>query len=215
MEFRHKWLIWSDKAQYKLKAAICKSGSVEAGVPAWHKAKMTGGLKNDNIYVVQKYMGKPRPIIHLATDHAGFELKEAVAIYLRRAGYDVRDHGAFSAEPSDYPEFIIPAAEAVARSRRPARGIVFGGSGIGECLAANKVRGIRAALVYDRYSAVMSREHNDANIMSLGSRTPSGVPRRAKELIGLWLKTGFSGDARHGRRLRQINAYEKRPQNKK
>ncbi len=154
-------------------------------------------------------MGKPRPTIHLATDHAGFELKEAVGRYLRRAGYRVRDHGAFSAEPSDYPDFILPAAEAVAGSRGRDRGIVFGGSGIGECLAANKVRGVRAALVYDRYSAVMSREHNDANIMCLGSRTASGAPARAAFLVGLWLRTRFSGAARHVRRLRRIAAYEK------
>ena len=154
-------------------------------------------------------MSGPRPIIHLATDHAGFELKEAVGLYLCRAGYDVRDHGAFSAEPSDYPEFILPAAEAVARSRGKALGIVFGGSGNGECLAANKVRGVRAVLVYDRYTAVMSRRHNDANILCLGSRAKSGAVSRAKELISLWLKTPFSGDGRHVRRLRQVAAYEK------
>ncbi len=160
-------------------------------------------------------MSKPRPTIHLATDHAGFELKETIGRYLRRAGYRVCDHGAFSAEPSDYPEFIIPAAEAVARSRGRDRGIVFGGSGIGECLAANKVKGVRAALVYDRYSAVMSRRHNDANVMCLGSRTKSGAPAAARKLVGLWLQTRFSGAARHVRRLRRITGYEKHPRSRK
>jgi len=160
-------------------------------------------------------MRKRLPIIHLATDHAGFELKEAVGGYLRRAGYEIRDHGAFSAEPSDYPRSVIPAAEAVARSRGRDRGIVFGGSGIGECLAANKVSGIRAALVYDRYTAEMSRRHNDANIICLGSRTPSGGVSSAKRLIGLWLKTDVSDAPRHVRRLKQITAYEKRGRRKK
>jgi len=155
-------------------------------------------------------MSARRPTIHLGTDHAGFKLKETVSRFLRRGGYDVRDHGAFSEERSDYPDFIIPAAEAVAKSRGRAMGIVFGGSGIGECIAANKVRGVRAALVYDRYSAVMSREHNDANVMCLGGRTPSGAERRAKELIRLWLKTPFSGASRHARRLRRIAGYEQR-----
>ena len=150
-----------------------------------------------------------RPFVCLASDHAGFELKEAVLSYLRRRGFDVMDVGAFSDEPSDYPDYIIPAAEVVAGSRGRAIGIVFGGSGIGECLAAAKVKGIRAALVYDAYTARMSREHNDANVMCLGARTPSGRPDAAKRLVGAWLAARFSGAAKHRRRLDKIARYEK------
>jgi len=151
---------------------------------------------------------KNQPIIHLAADHAGLKLKNAVKDVLVRAGYHVHDNGAFTNEPGDdYPDFVIPAAAAVAASRGGAVGIVFGGSGNGECIAANKVRGVRAALVYDRYSAKMSRLHNDANVMSLGGRTMTA--KVAILLVKLWLGTSFSGDKRHVRRLRKITAFEK------
>ncbi|HSD12329.1 MAG TPA: RpiB/LacA/LacB family sugar-phosphate isomerase, partial [Patescibacteria group bacterium] len=109
-----------------------------------------------------------------------------------------------------YPDFIFPAAAAVARSGGSAMGIVFGGSGIGECIAANKVRGVRAALVYDRYTARMSREHNDANVLCLGGRTVTKDAALAKRLVKIWLETPFSKDARHVRRLKKIAAYERR-----
>ncbi len=149
-----------------------------------------------------------QPTVHLGTDHAGLELKNAVKDTLVRRGYHVHDHGAFEETSSDYPDFIIPAAEAVAAAKGRAVGIVFGGSGIGECIAANKVRGVRAALVYDRYTAKMSREHNDANVLCLGSRT--ATKKKSLALILLWLTTKFSGDARHVRRLRKISKYEKK-----
>lgn len=149
-------------------------------------------------------MGSKYPIIHLATDHAGYILKEAVAAYLRRAGYNVVDHGAFSAEPCDYPDYIFKAAKAVTKAKGRAMGIVFGGSGIGECIAANKVRGIRAALAYDAYTARVTREHNDSNILCLGGRTATGDPKVAKRLARIWLTTPFSGAARHRRRLKKI-----------
>ncbi|MFA6603895.1 MAG: RpiB/LacA/LacB family sugar-phosphate isomerase [Patescibacteria group bacterium] len=155
-------------------------------------------------------MAAKKRTIYLASDHAGFKLKEAVVVFLRGQGHEVRDLGAFSAEPSDYPDFIIPAAEAVAKSRGKSVGIFFGGSGIGECLAASKVAGIRGALVYDAYSAKFSREHNDANVMCLGARTPSGRVSTALRLIRLWLATSFSDSARHRRRLKQIHDYEQR-----
>jgi len=154
-------------------------------------------------------MIKRLPIIHLGTDHAGYGLKEAIGKYLRRAGYEVRDHGAFSAEPSDYPDFIIPAAEAVAASRGRDLGIVFGGSGNGEDIAANKVKGVRAALVYDARTARLAREHNDANVICFGARTRSGRPKTTVRLINVWLKTKFAG-GRHARRLKKIAAYENR-----
>ncbi len=151
-----------------------------------------------------------KPIIYLGSDHAAFALKEEIRKYLTRSGHKVIDMGAFDGQPSDYPDFVIPAAQATAASRGQAVAIVMGGSGIGECIAANKVRGVRAALVYDAYTARKSREHNDANVMCLGSRTASGNPGRAKRLVRMWLETPFSKEARHRRRLKKIADFEKR-----
>lgn len=149
-----------------------------------------------------------KPLVCLGTDHAGLKLKNAIKDYLIGLGYHVHDLGAFDEDPSDYPDFVIPAAEAVAKGKGKAVGIVFGGSGIGECVAANKVRGVRAALVYDRYGAKMSREHNDANVLCLGGRTVTRDAGLAKRLVKIWLDTPFSGDKRHVRRLKKISRYE-------
>ena len=150
------------------------------------------------------------PIIILASDHAGFRLKEAVRKDLEKRGYHIRDIGVFSEDPSDYPDSIIPAAEAVANSKGEALGIVFGGSGIGECIAANKVKGIRAALAYDTYTTIKSREHNDANVLCLGGRTVTKSLTLAKRLVRLWLATPFSEAERHVRRINKISSYENR-----
>src|SRR3954452_13174275 len=107
--------------------------------------------------------------ISLGTDHAGYRLKEKVKELLHSLGHEVVDCGTFSAEAVDYPLFIRPAAEAVARGECE-RGIVFGGSGDGEAMAANKVRGVRCALCWSEESARLSRQHNDANVLSLGER---------------------------------------------
>ncbi|MEY4723695.1 MAG: hypothetical protein RLZZ324_1208 [Candidatus Parcubacteria bacterium] len=149
-----------------------------------------------------------KPAIHLAADHAGLKLKNAVKLWLAGNGYHVHDHGALTADAKDdYPDFIIPAARAVAAAPRGRTlGIVFGGSGNGEAIAANKVRGVRAALAYDAWSARLSREHNDANVLSLGGRALS--PARAVALVKVWLGARFSGDARHARRLKKIAQYE-------
>jgi ribose 5-phosphate isomerase B len=156
-----------------------------------------------------------KPVVYLGTDHAGRALKDLIKDHLVKKGYHVHDVGAFSDESSDYPDFIIPACESVARSGSAAMGIVFGGSGNGEAMAANKVTGIRCAVVYDTYTAKLSREHNDANVMSLGSRTKAGKPATAKKLVDLWLATKFSGDERHVRRLKKVSAYEKRGKSRK
>lgn len=156
-----------------------------------------------------------KPIVYLGTDHAAFALKEELREYLCRAGYKVTDLGAFDGKPSDYPDFVIPAAEAAAAAPGRAVAIVLGGSGIGECIAANKVRGVRAALVYDTYTARKSREHNDANVLCLGARTESGGTRQAKHLVKLWLETAFTKEARHKRRIRKIGDYEKRGKHRK
>jgi ribose 5-phosphate isomerase B len=152
--------------------------------------------------------------VHLGTDHAGLALKEKVKDLLVRLGCHVHDHGVFDDTPADYPDFIIPAAEAVAASRGKDRGIVFGGSGIGECIAANKVKGVRAALAFDTYTAKMSREHNDANVLCLGGRTVTKDAKLALRLVKIWLDTPFSGAARHIRRLKKISRYENNPQKK-
>lgn len=143
--------------------------------------------------------------IYIGTDHAGFELKEELVKFLKNLSYEVEDKGAYKFdEADDYPDFIFPVAEAVSQNE-DSKGIVIGGSGQGEAMVANKVKDIRAAVVYDEYSAKMSREHNDANVMSLGARTVS--VEEAKKLVKLWLGTPFSGEERHQRRINKINRY--------
>jgi len=138
--------------------------------------------------------------IALASDHAGFEYKERIGGLLRSLGHEVRDFGTASAEPVDYPVFIRPAAEAVARGECE-RGIVLGGSGNGEAIVANKVRGVRCALCWSLDTARWSREHNDANVLALGQRT---IPvELALEIVRVWLETKFAG-GRHARRIAQI-----------
>ena len=138
--------------------------------------------------------------IALASDHAGFEYKQAIHEWLTARGHAVQDFGTFSTERVDYPDFIRPAAEAVARGECE-RGIVLGGSGNGEAIAANKVRGVRCALCWSEDTARLSREHNDANVLSIGQRT---IPRDlALRLVEIWLATPFEG-GRHVARVRKI-----------
>jgi ribose 5-phosphate isomerase B len=151
---------------------------------------------------------QPKPVICLGTDHAGFLLKEAIKSYIIHLGYDVIDFGAADDSPSDYPDYVLPAAHAAIQLK--GRAIVFGGSGTGECIAANKVRGIRCALPYDVQTARLAREHNDANAIALGSRTATGDLKLAKRLVKIWLETPFSAEPRHARRLKKIAAYEKK-----
>ena len=138
--------------------------------------------------------------IAIASDHAGFEYKEHIRELLKNLGHAARDFGAFSNAPVDYPVFIRPAAEAVARGEYD-RGIVLGGSGNGEAIVANKVKGIRCALCWNVESARLARQHNDANVLSLGQRM---IPLdTALEIVKVWLSTEFEG-GRHERRIRQI-----------
>ena len=138
--------------------------------------------------------------IALASDHAGFEYKQAIHEWLTARGHAVQDFGTFSSERVDYPDFIRPAAEAVARGECE-RGIVLGGSGNGEAIAANKVRGVRCALCWSEDTARLSREHNDANVLSIGQRT---IPRDlALRLVEIWLATPFEG-GRHVARVQKI-----------
>ncbi len=150
------------------------------------------------------------PTIVLGADHAGYVLKEILKNYLLSLDYPIEDKGTFSGAAVDYPDYIIPTARAVAQSRGRKIGVVLGGTGLGECLAANKVKGIRAALVYDPYTARMSREHNDANIICFGGRTITKEPNYARRLLRIFLETAFSGAKRHRRRLRKIADLERR-----
>jgi len=138
--------------------------------------------------------------IAIASDHAGFAYKEKIKLLLHSLGHEVRDFGTFSAEPVDYPLFIRPAAEAVARGEFD-RGIVLGGSGNGEAMVANKVRGIRCALCWSLESARLAREHNDSNVLSLGERLLA--VDLALEIVKVWLATPFAG-GRHLRRIQMI-----------
>src|SRR6476661_7987443 len=128
--------------------------------------------------------------IALASDHAGYRYKMLLAKHLASLGHEVKDFGTHSEESVDYPDFIRPAAEAVAKGECE-RGIVLGGSGNGEAIAANKVRGIRCALAWNVESAKLSRMHNDANVLSLGERM---MPLElALEIVRVWLATPFEG----------------------
>ena len=138
--------------------------------------------------------------ISIGSDHAGFAYKEQIKILLASLGHEVRDFGTNSDAPVDYPVFIRPAAEAVGRGEC-ARGIVIGGSGNGEAIVANKVRGIRCALCWNLQTARWSREHNDANVLALGQRTIT--LEIALEIVRVWLVTDFAG-GRHLNRIRQI-----------
>src|SRR5882724_11273387 len=138
--------------------------------------------------------------IAIGSDRAGFQYKEAIREFLQKLGHEVRDLGTFSDTPVDYPLFIRPVAEAVARGECE-RGIVLGGSGNGEAIVANRVRGIRCALCWNLDTARLAREHNDANVLSLGERL---VPEElAIAIVNIWLVTPFAG-GRHARRIALI-----------
>lgn len=145
--------------------------------------------------------------IALGADHAGFQLKEHVKQTLLRLGHTVDDRGTHSAEPVDYPPICFEVARAVAEHHAD-RGVLLGGSGQGEQITANKVPGIRAAVCNDLYTARLSRQHNDANVLAMGGRVVAfGL---ADEILALWLETPFDG-GRHQRRIDQIAALEARP----
>lgn len=144
--------------------------------------------------------------VHLGSDHAGFELKAHVAEWLQDQGYDVVDHGPVEYDPvDDYPPYVLRAAQAVANDQG-SFGVVIGGSGNGEQIAANKVPGVRAALAWNDDTAGLGREHNDANVVSVGARMHS--LDEATRLVERFLTTPFSGDERHSRRIAMITDFE-------
>jgi ribose 5-phosphate isomerase B len=146
--------------------------------------------------------------IHIGSDHAGLEFKNELIEHLVSNGHDVTDHGPYQFDAlDDYPDFCIPTAEAVAKDER-SLGIVLGGSGNGEQIAANKVAGIRAALVWSIETAKLAREHNNANVISIGQRQHTAD--EVKSFIDAFIATAFPGDERHARRIGKIAKYEEK-----
>ena len=144
-------------------------------------------------------------MIYLAADHAGFKFKETLKRYLTELGFELKDFGAFKFDSKDdYPDFILPLAREIAGHPED-KGIIIGGSGEGEAMAANRIKGVRAAVFYGHATSVIkfSREHNDANVLSLGARFMD--EKMAKEAVKLWLNTPFSEEERHKRRIKKID----------
>ncbi|HEY0995294.1 MAG TPA: ribose 5-phosphate isomerase B [Gemmatimonadaceae bacterium] len=140
--------------------------------------------------------------IAIGSDHAGFRYKEAIRAHLARQGHEVKDFGTYSEASTDYPTWIRPVAEAVARGEFE-RGIVLGGSGNGEAMVANRVQGVRCSLAWNLESATLGRSHNDANCLSLGERMMT--EEEALAIVDAWLSTPFEG-GRHVKRIRMIDA---------
>lgn len=144
--------------------------------------------------------------VYLATDHAGFEFKEKIKDFLIKQGYGVEDYGAFTFDKNDdYPDFISIAAKKVAQTPG-SFGIVLGKSGAGECIVANKIKGIRAVLGVSEQNVKLAREHNDANVLSLGSEIVT--EDQAKQFVELFINTPFSNETRHIRRIEKIKKLE-------
>ena len=144
--------------------------------------------------------------IHIGSDHAGLDFKNRIVSHLSSQGHDVVDHGPHTLDPlDDYPVFCIPAAIATA-AEPDSLGIVLGGSGNGEQIAANKVKGVRAALVWNEATAIAAREHNDANVIAIGGRMHA--ESEALALVDLFIATPFTHDERHVRRIALISKYE-------
>lgn len=142
--------------------------------------------------------------VAVGADHGGYPLKEGLVGVLRAEGVEVLDFGTHSEEACDYPDFALPVARAVAEGRAD-WGLLLCGTGIGMAIVANKVRGVRAAVCHDPYSARMAREHNDANVLALGARVVG--PGLAEEVVRSFLKASFAG-GRHARRLEKLGAWE-------
>lgn len=146
--------------------------------------------------------------IYLGSDHAGYDLKEKLLQFLIDLGYEVTDEGPFSFDPEDdYPDHVSEVAKEVADSNREVRGIVIGGSGQGEAIVANRFKGVRAVVYYGGSGTIvrLSREHNDANIISIGARFVG--EEEAKQAVKMWLETEFSKEERHKRRIAKLDQY--------
>ena len=150
-------------------------------------------------------LAPPEKTVAIGADHGGFRLKEALKPVLTELGLEVRDVGVYEEKPADYPDLALKVGELVA-SGAVALGIVIDGAGIGSCMAANKIPGIRAALCYDKASARNSREHNDSNVLTLGARLLTET--QAEEVLRTWIATRFAG-GRHQARVDKIMAIER------
>ena len=150
-------------------------------------------------------LAPPEKTVAIGADHGGFRLKEALKPVMTELGLEVRDVGVYEEKPADYPDLALKVGELVA-SGAVARGIVIDGAGIGSCMAANKIPGIRAALCYDKASARNSREHNDSNVLTLGARLLTET--QAEEVLRTWIATRFAG-GRHQARVDKIMAIER------
>lgn len=144
--------------------------------------------------------------IAMACDHGAFEYKEEIKAMLTEMGHDVEDFGCYNTDSVDYPDVSAPAAKSVASGKND-RGIVLCGTGIGVSITANKVKGVRCALVHDCFTAKTTREHNDSNVLAMGQRV-IGI-ELAKEIVRLWINTPFSNDPRHIRRIEKVMDLEK------
>jgi RpiB/LacA/LacB family sugar-phosphate isomerase len=145
--------------------------------------------------------------VAVAGDHAGFPLKEETVGYLRKSGYEVLDLGTYNTDPVDYPDYAEAVGEAIL-SGKTERGIIVCGSGVGACVAANKIRGIRAGICHDTYSAHQAVEHDNINVLCLGARVIGSAV--AQELVNAFLGAKFTGEERHVRRLEKVNRLEDR-----
>jgi ribose 5-phosphate isomerase B len=177
--------------------------------PLAHQAAMERGITFKSIIsdtVEVQSASTQSQVVAIGCDHGGFEMKENLKTYLTELGYRPLDCGTHSKESVDYPDFALAVALQVA-DRNAFRGIIVDGAGIGSCMTANKVPGIRAALCYDQATAVNSREHNDANVLTLGA----GLIGRnlARQIVKIWLKTDFGG-GRHASRVNKIVGIEQR-----
>lgn len=143
----------------------------------------------------------------IASDHGGFAMKQELVSFVRQLGYEVVDYGTHTTDPVDYPDFAALVATAVASDPAGTVGIVVDGAGIGSAITANKVPGVRAAACYDTFTAKNSREHNDANVLTLGGRV-TGIGL-AQQIVKVWLETPFAG-ARHARRVEKMLQVERR-----
>jgi ribose 5-phosphate isomerase B len=150
--------------------------------------------------------GVPKRTVAVGSDHAGFEMKERLKSFLKELGLDTKDFGAHDPSPVDYPDIALAVATAVTRGDCDV-GIIIDGAGIGSCMAANKVPGIRAALCYDAATAQNSREHNFANVLTLGARMID--TDKMREIVKVWLETDY-GEERHARRVKKIADIEKK-----
>ncbi len=189
-------------AQGELKIAI---GAIVT--PAAREAASTRGVRLTEVAPDQlSALAPAEKTVALGSDHGGYWMKEALKPVFAELGLEVRDVGVHEETPADYPDIAARVAELVA-SGAATRGVIVDGAGIGSSIAANKVKGVRAALCYDLASARNSREHNDANVLALGGRLLT--PTMAEEVLRVWLRTPFAG-GRHAARVAKIAAIEKR-----